>query len=332
MDVEPIKVRLNRTLSAARLRNIVGIVASLLGGLLVLYLSFWASYVVIWIISHSFLRLSQNTNLLIAGAFMPLVVIVGAKQNLKELDPLERQVKLARDMDIMTTTYKLDGLFMDFYGTLVGGEPPIEDICRRAIDQYHLPLSPQQVCAAWNKGFFAALDTSNNHHFRTMHRINCDALRDCVNALAGRDIDPEPPAAALDEWLCCAPVFEETREVLAELRRRGIRVWIVSNADQVHALKTLEAQRLRVDGIVTSESARSYKPDAAIFRQALEATGWSPQRVMHVGDSLVHDVGGAQALGMRAVWVCRNTPPAQAAAIRPDHRIADLRGLLPLLA
>ena len=221
---------------------------------------------------------------------------------------------------------------MDFYGTLVGGEPPIEEICRRAVDQYHLPLLPQQLCAAWNKGFFAALDGCNNHHFRTMHRINCDSLRDCVNALASRDIDPEPFAAALDEWLCQAPVFEETNEVLAEIRRRGIRVWVVSNADQDHALKTLESQRLRVDGIVTSESARSYKPDAGIFRQALEQTGWSPQHVIHVGDSLLHDVGGAQALGMKAVWLCRNTPPEQVRTIRPDHRITNLRGLLPLLA
>lgn len=225
----------------------------------------------------------------------------------------------------------LDGLFMDFYGTLVGGVPPIEAICGRAIDAYGLPLSPSQLCAAWGQGFFAGLDVSNNHKFRTMHRINCDALRECVQSLAGRDIDPEPFVTAIDEWLHSAPVFEETHEVLAELRRRGLRVWIVSNADHAHALKTLETQRIHVDGIVTSESARSYKPDAGIFRQGLEQTGWSPHRVMHVGDSLIHDVGGAQALGLRAVWRCRNALPGDLGGIRPDHRIDDLRGLLPLV-
>lgn len=109
MDIEPVRVWLKRTLHGAKVRSALDCVGSLLAGLLVLYLSFWASYAVIWFISHSFFPLRHHTLLLIAGAFMTLVVIVGARQNREQLDPLERQVQMARDMDITLTPWNRYG-------------------------------------------------------------------------------------------------------------------------------------------------------------------------------------------------------------------------------
>ena len=223
----------------------------------------------------------------------------------------------------------LDGLFMDFYGTLVYGEPPIEAICCRVIDEHRLPITPEELRAAWNERFLARLEVCSNNRFQTVHRINCDTLAECVRSLAGRDIDTEAFAAAIGDWLRSAPIFDETHEVLDELRRLGGRVWIVSNADHEDALATLRTHDIRVDGIVTSESARSYKPDAAIFRRALDQTGWSPRRIIHTGDSLHHDVGGAQVLGLRTAWVYRGTRPGDMNSLCPDYCISDLRGLLP---
>jgi hypothetical protein len=110
MDIEPVKVWLKRTLNGAMLRSALGSGASLLAGLLVLYLSFWASYAVIWFISHSFFPLRHHTILLIAAAFMTLVVIVGARQNREQLDPLERQVQMAREMGITLTPWTRYGM------------------------------------------------------------------------------------------------------------------------------------------------------------------------------------------------------------------------------
>jgi 2-haloalkanoic acid dehalogenase type II len=227
---------------------------------------------------------------------------------------------------------KLDGLFMDFYGTLVHGEPPIEALCRRVVAGHRLPVTPEQLRTAWGERFLARLQVCNHDRFQTIYRINCDTLVECIGSLAGREVDPSPFAAAITDWLRSPPPFDETREVLAEIRRRGLRVWIVSNADHDDVLATLKTHSIRVDGVVTSESARSYKPHAGIFRQALERTGWFPGRVIHTGDSLHHDVGGAQSLGLRTAWLCRTAPPADLGTIRPDHRIADLRDLSPLLA
>lgn len=227
---------------------------------------------------------------------------------------------------------KLDGLFLDFYGTLVGGDrEAVESVCRRIVERYSLPITPEQLGIDWGKGYFALSEICNDGHFRTLYQIECDSLVDTMRPLVDHDIDPAPFVAGLTDWLRSPPAFDETHEVLAELRRRGIPVCLVSNADHGDLLAALDSRGLQVDHVVTSESARSYKPDVTIFRYALAETGWSAERVMHVGDSLHSDVGGARATGLRAVWVCRSVRISDIGTAQPHHRIEDLRGLLDLV-
>jgi len=94
------------------------------------------------------------------------------------------------------------------------------------------------------------------------------------------------------------------------------------------------ARRLRVDfdWIITAEQARSYKPSPHNFRLAFERIGVPPHRILHVAQSLFHDIAPAGLLGLSTVWVNRRqakagagaTPPAQA---RADLEVPDLRTL-----
>ncbi len=61
-----------------------------------------------------------------------------------------------------------------------------------------------------------------------------------------------------------------------------------------------------VDFIVTSARVGASKPNAKIFRHALAMGGCEPSRALHVGDSLVADVRGAEALGMTGVLLDRS--------------------------
>ena len=85
----------------------------LLGGLLVLFVSFWVAYGVIWFVSHSLFHLSHRVILLVAGGFMTLVVIVGARQNWQNLDPVEQHVRLAEQMDITLSPWNRYGMSLD---------------------------------------------------------------------------------------------------------------------------------------------------------------------------------------------------------------------------
>lgn len=74
------------------------------------------------------------------------------------------------------------------------------------------------------------------------------------------------------------------------------------------------------------------KPHASIFLAASGLAGVPPQAVLHVGDDAHHDVIGAQAAGMQAVWVNRTEHLWADAPHQPDETICQLNELCDLLA
>jgi len=71
------------------------------------------------------------------------------------------------------------------------------------------------------------------------------------------------------------------------------------------------------------------KPDRRFFEVAIREAGCEASQIVHVGDSLVSDVAGAQAAGIRAVWLNRDRL-SNTSGIEPDIEIVSL-GELPAL-
>jgi putative hydrolase of the HAD superfamily len=94
-------------------------------------------------------------------------------------------------------------------------------------------------------------------------------------------------------------------EAIAELSRRGVRVAVISNSDGSVA-SSLERAGLAhlFEFVIDSHEVGVAKPDPEIFRAALDRMGIDPSQAWYVGDSVFHDVLGAQAASMaRAVLV-----------------------------
>ena len=71
------------------------------------------------------------------------------------------------------------------------------------------------------------------------------------------------------------------------------------------------------------------KPEAEAFLRALRALEAAPADAWMVGDNLVFDVGGAQAVGMHGVWVDirgRGLPEAPVAV--PDRIVTSIAELV----
>jgi HAD superfamily hydrolase (TIGR01549 family) len=99
-------------------------------------------------------------------------------------------------------------------------------------------------------------------------------------------------------------LYEDTLPVLAALREHGLRIGLVSNTSRdLDAF--VEHFRLDVDAWISSGAHGKVKPDPSIFRAVLELLGVVPDRAVMVGDSLLDDVEGARALGMRAYLIDR---------------------------
>lgn len=76
---------------------------------------------------------------------------------------------------------------------------------------------------------------------------------------------------------------------------------------------------------LTAASVGSSKPDPAMFRRALELSGVTPERAIHVGDEPRLDVVAAAELGMITVWMDRvgREWPADV-PVRPAARVCDM--------
>jgi putative hydrolase of the HAD superfamily len=105
-------------------------------------------------------------------------------------------------------------------------------------------------------------------------------------------------------------LYEDALPVLDDLRRRAIRIGLVSNGqrdlDEFTAHHALE-----VDAVVGSQAHGRVKPHASIFVAALRALDVTPDEAAMVGDSYEDDIEGARALGIRAILLDRD-------GLRPD--------------
>ena len=107
---------------------------------------------------------------------------------------------------------------------------------------------------------------------------------------------------------------------------------ILSNVDDDLFAATLPQLEVKFDQVITAQQARAYKPSLKIFELALSRIKVPAHRVLHVGQSIYHDVIPAQSLGLATVWVNRpSTRPGvgavKAAEGKPDLEVSSLAEL-----
>jgi HAD superfamily hydrolase (TIGR01509 family) len=126
----------------------------------------------------------------------------------------------------------------------------------------------------------------------------------------------------------------ENLQALADLKSRGLKLGLVSNAHFLPALMLEDFERLglveHMDVIVTSSQLGMRKPHPAIFEHLLSALQVAPAEVLFVGDKLREDVAGPKELGMRAALTHQfRQEPVEGAAVEPDVVVGSLPELVP---
>lgn len=140
-------------------------------------------------------------------------------------------------------------------------------------------------------------------------------------------------ARSVGDW----PPFADTAAAMAQFHGRFV-VGILSNVDDASLARSIAAIGTAPDFTVTAERVRSYKPAPAHFEAAraiLADRGITPDRWLHVAQSMFHDIAPARRLGIPCCWVNRRarrsghgaTPPAQ---VVPDYTVSSLAELAAL--
>lgn len=98
-------------------------------------------------------------------------------------------------------------------------------------------------------------------------------------------------------------VFDGARELLEDLRGRGVKLAVVSNWSE-RLPNVLAATGLdgHFDTVLCSAIEELEKPDPAIFHRALERLGVDARSAVHVGDHARNDAAAAE-VGMGAILI-----------------------------
>jgi 2-haloacid dehalogenase len=135
---------------------------------------------------------------------------------------------------------------------------------------------------------------------------------------AGADRD------ALGRSLPAWPVFPEVPAALAEMRRRGWRLAILSNSDRDLIEASISAIGVPFDLAVVASEIRSYKPAHRHWETFFRRSGADRARHVHVAQSHFHDIVPCTELGLRAIWINRL---GEAGEPRPARELPDLSKL-----
>ena len=135
---------------------------------------------------------------------------------------------------------------------------------------------------------------------------------------------PEGESGVLPQSLPDWPAFPEVPDALAELRRRGWNLAILSNSDRELIAASQRQLGVPFDLVVVAEDVQSYKPAHAHWERFFELTTAERAQHVHVAASLFHDIAPASELGLKTVWINRLGEEADP---EPDRELPDLSGL-----
>jgi FMN phosphatase YigB (HAD superfamily) len=199
----------------------------------------------------------------------------------------------------------ITALLLDAMGTLLRLRPPVP-LLSAALASSGFPNSEEVISAALR----TEITYYRRQHLRGGDPIGLAGLRsDCADIFGDMLTDPPPRAVLMRLLVDCLTfeVFEDAWTLLRACRHRGIATAVVSDWDCAlpDHLAVLGLADL-VDVVVVSSEIGVAKPDARIFRAALDRIGVAPESALHCGDDPVRDLDGAARAGVRGVLLDRS--------------------------
>jgi 2-haloacid dehalogenase len=222
---------------------------------------------------------------------------------------------------------QFEWLSFDCYGTLIDWESGILGYLRPLLRKKGPAIGDAEVLSFYSE--FEPREQAGE--YRSYRAVLNSVVRDFARELRFdvTEAEAEGLADSIRNW----DPFADTVAGLRRLHSR-YKLAILSNIDD--DLFAHSARKLQVpfDCVVTAEQVRGYKPSMNNFEVLLRRLGIPPTRLLHVAESLYHDVEPAGLLGIATVWVNRRqNKPASASKLsdaQPDMEVPDIYKLAEL--
>ncbi len=205
----------------------------------------------------------------------------------------------------------------DCYGTLIDWESGILAALRRILSAHDKKLDDATLLRLY--GDFE--QRAEHGSFQPYREVLRSVVRQFGEELK---FTPAPKEEeSLPESLAAWKPWPDTVAALRQLKTR-FRLAILSNVDDDLFAATRPQLGVAFDEVITAQQAQAYKPSLKLFELALGRIHAPAHRVLHVGQSIYHDVIPAQSLGLATVWVNRPSARPGVGAVKSADSKPDL--------
>jgi 2-haloalkanoic acid dehalogenase type II len=212
-------------------------------------------------------------------------------------------------------------IFADFYGTLVHED---DDILPAIYEQVRgtatIPCDANDIGRYWWGSVSRMYRDSCGDRFKTQRELAILSLADTISYYGSSCDADDLIQIQFDHWMR-PQLYEDTLPFLKQFR--SIPVYILSNIDTDDVTSAVRYHGIQVQDIITSETVRAYKPRPDMFIEALNRYQLTAGDVVHIGDSIMSDVFGANSVGIQTIWLNRLNK-RQPDDIKPDYICSNL--------
>ena len=218
-------------------------------------------------------------------------------------------------------------LSFDCYGTLINWEAGILGYIRPVLKRKQCTVSDDRIL-----NLYSEFEPRRQElPYRTYRQVLAEVMRDFASEFRVEVSDDEARGLAdsIRDW---GP-FPDTVDALRRLKSR-YKLAVLSNIDDDLFVLTAPKFGVAFDGLVTAQQVQSYKPSLRNFETLLERLQIDKRKLLHLAESLYHDVAPARSMGIATVWVNRRQGRPAAAtrliAEQPDIEVATVGELADL--
>ncbi|MCP4392563.1 MAG: HAD hydrolase-like protein [Gammaproteobacteria bacterium] len=194
-------------------------------------------------------------------------------------------------------------LTFDTYGTLIDWESGIYNALEPLLDKVPIKLGRDEVLE-----LFAEFEMRQQAD--TPAQVYSSLLADVARSIANKwqikisDQEAFDFGRSVKHW----PAFDDSAETLNYLRRHFLMA-TVTNCDRISYMGSNARLEIEWDAIYTAQDIGCYKPNLRnfeyLFERARRDLGVLPHEILHVAQSLTHDMVPATSMGMTKVWINR---------------------------
>lgn len=114
--------------------------------------------------------------------------------------------------------------------------------------------------------------------------------------------------------------YPAVADSLVSLRKRGFRLWLLSNAQAVFTAYELRLLKLDTlfDGVLLSSDYGCRKPDVRFYHALLDQHDLIPEKCLMIGNDRDTDIAGATKCGMATLYMHTALTPSQQHAADPS--------------